>query len=84
MADNEWMHTGRVSATQRTAEWQSKTEDYLKDANRCSHIVRPICPCARCKLNRRHDRIEMTKHLWKYGYMPDFTMPIKFVERDRE
>jgi hypothetical protein len=26
----------------------------------------------------------MKKHLWKHGYMPDFTMPINLAERDRE
>jgi hypothetical protein len=84
MADNEWMYSGRMSATERTSEWEWKTEDYLKDAHRGSHTVHPLCPCARCKQRKRHGKIEMTKHLWRHGYMPDFTMPINFAERDRE
>src|SRR4051812_30547045 len=82
MADNEWMYSGRISATERTAEWERKTNYFVADATRGSNSVRPLCPCARCKMNHREDLFGMTRHLWKYGYMPDFTMMINFGERD--
>ena len=83
MADGEWMYSGRTSRTDSTAEWQWKTDYYVKDANRGSKTVRPLCPCARCKMNNRQDSLNMTKHLWLYGYMPDFDMQINFPETDR-
>ena len=83
MADNEWMYSGRISVTERTAEWQWKTDYYVKDTNRGSKEVRPLCPCARCKMRFRQGTVGMTKHLWLYGYTPDFTMRINFAEGDR-
>ena len=83
MADNEWMYSGRISASERTAEWVWKTDYYVADATRGPKTARPLCPCARCKMNKRQGSFDMTKHLWLNGYMPEFTMRINFPERDR-
>uniref|UniRef100_A0ACD5XP76 Uncharacterized protein n=1 Tax=Avena sativa TaxID=4498 RepID=A0ACD5XP76_AVESA len=83
MADNDWMYSGRISANERTADWEWKTKYFVKDANRGSKLVRPLCPCARCNMNHRQGPYGMTTHLWQYGYMPNFAMPTNFPERDR-
>ena len=83
MAHGQWMYSGRISADEMTTEWQWKTDYYMKDATRGSKTVCPLCPCARCKMNNRQGTFGMTRHLWLNGYMPNFTMRIKFPKRNR-
>ena len=84
MADNEWMYSGRISAHERTDGWEWKTNFFVKDLARGSKsAVRPLCPCAQCKRRQRQGKLDMTKHLWLNGYMPDFTMRVDFAEYER-
>jgi len=36
MTDNEWMYSGRISAHERTTEWEWKTNFFVRDATRGS------------------------------------------------
>ena len=73
MADNGWMYSGRISKTERTSEWEWKTDLLVKELGRGSKKsgVRPRCPCTKCKNRVRQGKDEMTKHLWLCGLMQD-------------
>jgi hypothetical protein len=60
-----------------------KTDFFVKEIARGSHMVCPLCPCAHCKKRQRQGKFMMGKHLWLYGYMADFTMPINFAKHER-
>ena len=87
MAENQWMFSGRYSKTERTDEWEYKTDLLVKELARGSKsVVRPLCPCARCEKRHRESKDEMTKHLWQYGYWTGYVTSFDFsqYERDRE
>jgi hypothetical protein len=85
MADNGWMYSGRHSGTEMTEEWVWKTNCLVKELARASKLgVRPACPCARCKRRHRQGKDDMTKHLWLYGYMPDFVTWVDFSQYERD
>ena len=83
MAENEWMFRGRISKTERTDEWEYKTDLLVKELARGSKsVVRPLCPCARCKKRHRESNDEMTKHLWQYGYWTGYVTSFDFSQYD--
>ena len=85
MADNGWMYSGRSSLLDRTPEWVGKTNFLVNELARGSKSgIRPSCPCARCKLRQRQGKDEMSKHLWSYGYMPNYVTTVDFDEYERE
>ena len=85
MSDNGWMYSGRTSLVDRTDEWVWKTDMLVKElAHGSKSGIRPTCPCARCNKRQRQSKDEMRKHLWKYGYMPDFVTTIDFSQYERD
>jgi hypothetical protein len=85
MADNGWMYSGRISATETTAEWVSKTDLLVKElAHGSKSGVRPSCPCTRCNRCHRQRKDDMTKHLWLQGYMPNYVTSDDFSQYDRD
>ncbi|KAK1678262.1 hypothetical protein QYE76_039110 [Lolium multiflorum] len=85
MADNGWMYTGRVSATNKTDEWIRKTWHLVKELARgTKQKVQPLCPCNRCLKHHRRGKDDMFKHLLQYGYMPRYVTQIDFDEHERD
>jgi hypothetical protein len=83
MADNGWMYSGRISATEKTAEWVSKTDLLVKElAHGSKSGVRPSCPCTRCNRRHRQGKDDMTKHLWLHGFMPNYVTSVDFSQYD--
>ena len=85
MADNGWMYTGRVSATNKTDEWIRKTWHLVKELARgTKQKVQPLCPCNRCLKHHRRGKDDMFKHLLQYGYMHGYVPEVDFDERERD
>ena len=85
MAENEWMFSGRISKTERTDEWEYKTDLLVKELARGSKSgVCPNCPCAHCKKRHRQSKDEMTKHLWQYGYVTNYVTSFDFSQYERD
>ena len=85
MADNGWMYTGRVDKIKRTEEWEMKTNILVKELGRGSKAkgVRGRCPCTHCKNRDRQGKEDMTKHLWLYGYTPNYVTHVDFDQYER-
>ena len=85
MADNGWMYSGRVGATNKTDEWIWKTQMLVKEfARGTKGRVRALCPCDRCMKHHRHGKDDMYKHLLQYGYMPHYITQVDFAEHERD
>ena len=85
MAGNEWMYSGRISGTEKTDEWEWKTNMLVKELARGSKSgARPRCPCSHCRRRHPRGKDDMTRHLWLYGYMADYVTPVDFSEYERE
>ena len=85
MAGNDWMYSGRISATNKTEEWIQKTHWLVNELARGSKaMVRPLCPCARCKKRHRVSKDDMSKHLLQYGYMPHYVTHVDFAQYERD
>ena len=53
-----------------TPEWRSKTNDFLELVFAGETPVRGIwCPCTECDNQNGRDKIILSKHLGKYGFM---------------
>ena len=85
MADNGWMYSGRVSATNKTDEWVRKTHFLAKELvrGRKGQII-ALCPCNRCKKHHRQQKDDMYKHLLAYGYMPHYVTTVDFDQHERD
>ena len=84
MADNGWMYSGRTSGVDRTDEWVWKTNLVVKELARGPKLVRPWCPCIRCERRHRQGKEQMTKHLWLYGYMPNYVTLVEFAQYEQD
>lgn len=86
MADNGWMYSGRISATNKTDDWVRNTHLLVNELARGSKaMVRALCPCAHCTKRHRQGKDDMYKHLLQYGYMSNYVTQVDFAryERDR-
>ena len=85
MADNGWMYSGRVSATNKTDEWVRKTQFLVKELARGTKgLVEALCPCNRCNRHHRRSKEDMWKHLLNAGYMPNYVPNVDFNQRERD
>ena len=85
MADNGWMYTGRVSATNKTDEWIRKTQFLVKELARGTKgLVEALCPCNRCNRHHRRSKEDMWKHLLNARYMPNYVPNVDFDQRERD
>ena len=67
------MYTGHSSRTSFTDEWIDKTEEFLERAFALVKGARTTwCSCSRCANVRRQTKVDMGKHLVKYGFKPDY------------
>ena len=83
MADNGWMYSGRVSATNKTDEWIRKTQFLVKELARGTKgLVEALCPCNRCNRHHRRSKEDMWKHLLNAGYMPNYVTNVDFDQRE--
>jgi len=70
MDGREWMYTGFAD---KTAEWFSKTEDFVNQAFAFAKATRAFCPCVNCANRKRQTKTTMSKHLIRLGFTPDYT-----------
>ena len=85
MADNGWMYSSRVSATNKTDEWVRKTHFLVKELARGKKgRFQALCPFNRCKKHHRQGKHDMYNHLLGYGYMPHYVTTVDFDERERD
>jgi len=74
MDDREWMYTGRRGYEDWTDEWMKKTNAFLEAAFREAKETDKVwCPCSECENRRKQTKVDMGKHLGKYGFMADYT-----------
>lgn len=74
MDDREWMYKGWAKGFRMTSEWIANAEAFLDEAFAKVKGSSTIwCPCSRCRNWRRHTKLDMAKHLCKYGFATDYT-----------
>jgi hypothetical protein len=85
MEDREWMYTGRASQGQVTNEWIGKTDAFLEQAFgvAAKGESKICCPCNKCANRKRQMKKVMGEHLWKNGFMADYTRWVYHGEDDR-
>jgi hypothetical protein len=75
MEDHEWMYTGRRARNDVTPEWITKTDDFVEraygEAAKRASLV--LCPCSKYANQKRKSKKAMVEHIWKNGFMPDYT-----------
>ena len=73
--DRSWMYKGRRKCGEVTAEWISKTTEFLDKAfSRVTGRAGVLCPCNYCNNTRPQTRDMMMKHLCKFGFRPAYTV----------
>jgi hypothetical protein len=85
MDDREWMYTGRSSHSDFTTEWTMKTNDFLKLAfgESAKGAILVLCPYKRSANRKRKNKVDMSKHLLKNGFMLDCTRWVHHGEAHR-
>jgi hypothetical protein len=75
MEGHEWMYTGRVRRDDVTPEWIKKTDAFLEqafgEAAKGASLV--PCPYNKCAIRKRKTKKAIGKHIWKNGFMLDYT-----------
>jgi uncharacterized protein YifN (PemK superfamily) len=68
------MYAGRPSEGMFSPEWIEKTDAFIELAfAKVKGAPTTWCPCSRCQNTRKKTKAEMGKHLWKYGFTPNYT-----------
>jgi hypothetical protein len=85
MDDREWMYTGRSSQGQFTDEWVEKIDAFLDLAfgKAAKGVSQVLCPCSKCANRKRQNKENMSKHLLKNGFTPDYTWWVHHGEAHR-
>jgi hypothetical protein len=85
MEDHEWMYKGRVGRNDVTPEWIRKIDDFVErtygEAGKGASLV--PCPCSKCANRKRKSKMAMVEHIWKNGFMIDYTRWIFHGEAHR-
>ena len=71
MSDRAWMYTGYTRQKVWTEEWLTKTKGFVGTAFANGQKF-SWCPCVRCDNYNKRDKLEVSKHLQKFGFMPGF------------
>src|SRR5664279_4815526 len=67
----EWMYKGRTSRWEFTDEWKEKTEQFVDSAFAIpSKPSKVLCPCKKCRNEKRQSKEEVSKHLVRDGFTP--------------
>ena len=66
-----WMYEG-WRKNDPSLEWIQKTEDFINRVFSSSRNGRVWCPCSVCKNYQRQTKKEMSGHLCKNGYVPNY------------
>jgi hypothetical protein len=67
------MYEGRTSQWDFTDEWRDKTEQFVDNAFAIpARPAKVLCPCMKCRNIKRMTKDEMSKHLLKFGFTPNY------------
>jgi hypothetical protein len=73
MENREWMYAGRVSQFEFTDEWKEKAEQFVNNAFGIpSRPMKVWCPCSNCGNRKRLRKAEVSTHLLKFGFTPNY------------
>jgi hypothetical protein len=67
-----WMYDGWKKSGAHTTEWMNKTQEFIDCAFSGSPDEGVKCPCSRCRNTLRQDKMTLTLHLCKFGFIPDY------------
>jgi hypothetical protein len=75
MEDREWMYMGHRRRDDVTPKWITKVDAFMeltfgKAAKGASLVP---CSCNKCANRKRQTKKVMGEHIWKNGFMPDYT-----------
>jgi hypothetical protein len=74
MSDNDrrWMYDEWSKSRVHSRDWMTNTQAFIDYAfSRATHGT-ARCPCSRCRNSLSHDKIELTLHLCRFGFMPGY------------
>ena len=84
MDDREWMYIGWSRRGDQSDEWIEKTDAFLDRAfAKARGAYTTWCPCSSCANRRRQTKEFIGKHLYKNGFMVDYTRWTYHGEADR-
>jgi hypothetical protein len=85
MEDREWIYTGRVGRNDVISEWIRKADAFMEHAFGEAAIGASLvpCPCSKCVNRKRKTKKAMIEHIWKNGFMSDYTQWIFHGEAHR-
>jgi hypothetical protein len=67
------MYEGRTSQWDFTDEWRDKTEQFVDSVFAIpTRPAKVLCPCVKCHNIKRMAKDEMSKHLLKFGFTPNY------------
>jgi hypothetical protein len=67
------MYEGRTSQWEITLEWREKAEQFVNMAfDIPARPAKVLCPCKRCNNIKRQTKEELSKHLIKNGFTPNY------------
>ena len=78
--DRRWRYEG-WRMNHPSMEWIRKTENFIDRDFALSRGTDVRCPCSMCRVCRYQDKITLSGHLYKYGYMPNYEV---WVYHDEE
>jgi hypothetical protein len=85
MENREWMYMGHVRRNDVTPEWIRKTDAFVEwaygEAAKGASLV--SCPCSKYANRKRKSKKAMLEHIWKNGFLPDYTRWIFHGEAHR-
>jgi hypothetical protein len=79
--DHRWMYDGWKRNGAHTDEWWEKTSDFIEHAFSMTTTETINCPCMKCQNTRCFDKVILTKHLVRNGFITDYETWVFHGER---
>ena len=81
----KWMYEGwKKFNGNHSSEWVAKATKFVDHAFSLSNNGLARCPCKNCRNGLSHDKLMVSKHIFKFGFMPHYEVWIHHGEEGPE